>query len=135
GTIGIVSPRLPFFSNLSIIENIVLPLEYHRNLRTREAVERVWQQVVFFGLQEVIKKRKEAVQRIDLLKAMVLRSLSFDPEVVLFINPHLLGSLGAFETVFRQLMAFAGQGKRFWIAMSEGLRFDWEYEREVSLDV
>lgn len=133
--IGIVSARFPFLSNLSVIENIVLPLEYHRNLKTREAAERVSQFVDHFGLSTVIARRKETIQSLDLLKAMFIRALSLDPDVVLFVNPHLIVSLADFEAILPRFRAFVGETKKFWIALSEGMSLAWTHEREVSLDV
>ncbi len=131
--IGIVSKYYPFLSNLSIIENIILPLEYHEHNTKKEAIEKVEQRLESLGLTGVMHSRKEAVNKTELYRAMFLRGIVLNPEVVLMSDFKYSLTLKEFKGVLPSLMGVMNSGTRMWIGVGEGHALDWGYDMEVAL--
>jgi ABC-type lipoprotein export system ATPase subunit len=131
--IGFVFPGFPMISNLSIIENIVLPLEYHRNLKTGEAVDMMEEYVKQLGIEGILAKRKENIQTSDLLKAMFLRAIALEPETVFFLSPQQFVPLKQFGVMLSLFRSLLRKKTGIWIGLSEGLRLSWDHDLEVSL--
>jgi ABC-type polar amino acid transport system ATPase subunit len=131
---GFVSRRFPFISNLSIMENIILPLEYHTHMSVEEAVEKIRVHVESLGLENVVSKRKEKVSNEDIYKAMFLRATVMDPEVVFICDFKYAVTLKEFGNMLPLFRRIIGPTTKLWIGVSEGHSIEWEHDLEVSLD-
>jgi ABC-type lipoprotein export system ATPase subunit len=131
---GFISRRFPFISNLSIMENIILPLEYHTHMNVAEAVEKVRVHVESLGFEDVVSKRKEKVSNADIYKAMFLRSTVMDPEVVFICDFKYAVTLKEFRNMLPSFRKILGSDTKLWIGVSEGHSIEWEHDMEVSLD-
>ncbi len=131
---GFVSRRFPFISNLSIMENIILPLEYHTHMSVAEAVEKVRVHVESLGLKDVVSKRKEKVSNTDIYKAMFLRATVMDPGVVFICDFKYAVTLKEFKKMLPSFIKILGPETKLWIGISEGHSIEWEHDLEVSLD-
>lgn len=131
--IGIVSRFFPFISNLSIIDNIILPLAFHKHMSVREAVGKVEPYVRGLRLGKIINERKENVKSTDLFKAMFIRAMALDPEVVFICDfkysvtmREFQGMVGMFENITRDQV-------KMWLGISEGHHIQWDHDMEVTL--
>ncbi|MEE9524605.1 MAG: hypothetical protein V3V59_07640 [Thermodesulfovibrionales bacterium] len=131
---GFVSRRFPFISNLSIMENIILPLEYHSHMKVADAVEKVRGNVESLDLEDVVSKRKEKVSNADIYKAMFLRATVMDPEVVFICDFKYAVTLKEFKNMLPSFRKMLGPDTKLWIGVSEGHSIEWEHDLEVSLD-
>lgn len=132
--IGFVSSRFPFLSNLNLLENIILPLEFHRDLNEKKAFEKVQNVLDHLGIGEVVYKRKESIPRYDLLKAMAARAMSMAPGLVFFVEPNHFVSLRSFSTFLRDFRDVLDENVHIWVALEEGMKLSWEHDMEVQLD-
>ncbi|GBD98283.1 hypothetical protein BMS3Abin07_00294 [bacterium BMS3Abin07] len=133
-TVGFVFEYFPFISNLSIIENIILPLEYHEHLNKVEAVDRVSHYINRLGLEGVVLKRKEVVGETDLFKAMFVRALAMNPGLVFIGDFKNSVTIGEFREILPLFREVAGTERNMWVGMSEGRNVKWEHDMEVVLD-
>ena len=131
---GFVSKRFPFISNLSIIENIILPLEYHTHMKVADAVGKVRGHVESLGLESVVSRRKEKVSNVDIYKAMFLRATVMDPEVVFICDFKYAVTLREFKNMLPVFRDILSPDTKMWIGVSEGHSIEWEHDLEVSLD-
>jgi len=132
--IGFISPRFPFLSNLNLLENIILPLEFHRDLSEKKAFEKVQNVLDRFGIGEAVHKRKESVPRYDLLKAMTARAVSMAPGLVFFVEPNHFVSLRSFSSFLGEFRDVLDENVHIWVALEEGMKLSWEHDMEVQLD-
>lgn len=131
---GFVSRRFPFISNLSIMENIILPLEYHTHMSVEEAVDKVRERVENLGLADVVSKRKEKVSNENIYKAMFLRATVLDPEVVFICDFKYAVTLKEFRNMLPSFRRILDRETKLWIGVSEGHSIEWEHDLEVTLD-
>jgi ABC-type lipoprotein export system ATPase subunit len=133
-TIGFVSKYFPFLSNLSIIENIILPLEYHSHMEAGDAVEKVRHYIESLGIERIASNRKENISNIDLYKAMFVRALAMDPSVVFFSDFRYAVTLKEFRSMLMSCRELLLKRTNLWIGVSEGHSIEWEHDMEVTLD-
>jgi ABC-type transporter Mla maintaining outer membrane lipid asymmetry ATPase subunit MlaF len=72
---------------LTIAENIALPLCYHRDCRIEEAEERVNEMLEFAGINELARQLPGSLSRTYLQRASLARALVLSPELLLLDNP------------------------------------------------
>jgi len=133
-TVGFVSHRFPFLANLNIRDNIILPLEFHRDMSERDAADKVQPYIEHLGIEGILSMRKESVAGYDLLKAMAVRAISMSPELVFFLEPHHFVPLRTFSSFLDTFRLMLGKNANIWIALEEGMNLSWTYDQEVSLD-
>lgn len=90
--VAMVSERDPLFPFLSLRDNVLLPLRARR-LRPAERERRADEMLAILGLDAVARRRADAVEPADAVRARLARALVFDPAVVLLDDP--LGRLDA----------------------------------------
>jgi len=132
--IGIVSRDFPFISNLSIIENIILPLEYHAHLREREAVGMIAPLMDELDIRDIADMRKENVSGTGLFRAMFLRAVALDPEAVFIADFKYSMSSSEFSGMLPLLRKILAGKSRLWIGMDEGHVIEWDHDAEVVLE-
>jgi ABC-type lipoprotein export system ATPase subunit len=132
-SIGIVSRFYPFISNLSILENIILPLEYHEHMSAGEAAGKVAPHVQAFGLDRVATLRKEKIRNTDLFKAMFLRAMAMDPDVVFICDFKYSVTLREFQGMIDLFGETAGDRTNIWLGVSEEHHVTWDHDLEVTL--
>lgn len=77
------------FHNRTIYENLMLPLEYHRLLSSKEAKERILFYLSSFGIEKYKDLRPSFVTGSVRKVAVVVRSLLFNPDVLLMDDPFI----------------------------------------------
>ncbi|MDK2920766.1 MAG: putative transport system ATP-binding protein [Desulfonauticus sp.] len=89
GSVGVVSAKFPLLSNLEIVENIFLPLMYKRNLSLRQCCEKFYPWLKELDLEKIMWLRKEKLGSEEIFRAMFLRALCTESEVVFFQYPQV----------------------------------------------
>jgi putative ABC transport system ATP-binding protein len=75
------------FSRLTLLENVGLPLCYHRNLNRADADAQVWRMLELTGLEPWANSTPGAMPRYWQRRAGLARALMLKPEVLLLDNP------------------------------------------------
>ncbi|KUJ96345.1 MAG: hypothetical protein XD41_0672 [Desulfonauticus sp. 38_4375] len=87
GNIGIVSSKFPLLSNLETVENVFLPLMYKRNLSLRQCCEKFYPWLKGLDLEKIMWLRKEKLSSEEIFRAMFLRALCAESEIIFFQYP------------------------------------------------
>ncbi|MDQ7031126.1 MAG: hypothetical protein Q9M37_00195 [Desulfonauticus sp.] len=87
GNVGIISKKVPFLSNLEMIENIFLPLMYRENISLQNCYIKFKFFIEILGLEDVLWLRKERLTDEELLKCMLLRALCVESEIIFLEYP------------------------------------------------
>jgi len=85
--LGLVFDNGQLLHQLSVKENIALPLRYHRHLSWQEVEERVKTIMELTGLSDVANARPSTLARGLSKRAGLARALMLEPEVLLVDNP------------------------------------------------
>lgn len=85
--LGFVFDGGQLLSQLTVAENIALPLQYHQDLEFGEAEARVHEALELTGLSPWADRRPEALGRSWRQRAGLARSLMLQPEVLLLDSP------------------------------------------------
>jgi ABC-type transporter Mla maintaining outer membrane lipid asymmetry ATPase subunit MlaF len=88
--IGMVFQSGRLFNQLSVLENLALPICYHQNVHIEEARERVRAVLEFVELGHIERRHPRNLTRNILQRVALARALMLGPEVLLIDNP-LLG--------------------------------------------
>lgn len=81
--LGVASPEMPLINNLSLFDNVALPLRYHTLLKEGDINERVEELLQSFGVHEWKDKRPEdALDEIQTL-FLICRAFVLSPELLL----------------------------------------------------
>lgn len=75
------------FPSLSVVENIALPLCYHRNLGLDEALPRVLEIVAALGLEALVEQSPGRLGRAWARRVALARALVLEPDLLLLDNP------------------------------------------------
>jgi ABC-type transporter Mla maintaining outer membrane lipid asymmetry ATPase subunit MlaF len=89
--VGLVFDGGQLFHNLTVAENVALPLKYHRNLPAKEAEERIRKVLELTNLLDWADSTPGAIGRNLKKRTGLARALMLEPEVLLLDNP--LGGL------------------------------------------
>ncbi len=85
--LGYLQRDYGLISNMSVLENIALPLKYHSNLSTIEIEELVNKQIKGMGLNHCRNLRPVRLTRSERLKTAFLRSIILNPDLLLLEHP------------------------------------------------
>ncbi|SDN29654.1 hypothetical protein SAMN04488516_101315 [Desulfonauticus submarinus] len=85
--IGIISKKVPFLSNLEMLENIFLPLMYKNNISLKSCYKKFKTFIDKLQLEDILWKRKEKLTGVELFKSMLLRALSVDSKIIFLEYP------------------------------------------------
>ncbi|MBN2403306.1 MAG: ATP-binding cassette domain-containing protein [Spirochaetes bacterium] len=85
--LGYLQRDYGLISNMSVLENISLPLKYHSNLSTIEIEELVDNHIKEMNLTDCRNKRPVYLKRSERLKTAFLRSIILSPEMLLLEHP------------------------------------------------
>jgi ABC-type transporter Mla maintaining outer membrane lipid asymmetry ATPase subunit MlaF len=88
--IGIVFGAGRLFANLTVAENLTLPLAYHFNWSIPERTERVRKALEITELTKLADKRPSEILRSLHQRVGLARALALNPEVLLLDNPLLM---------------------------------------------
>jgi ABC-type transporter Mla maintaining outer membrane lipid asymmetry ATPase subunit MlaF len=140
--IGYVFRETGLLGNMSLEDNLALPIRYHTSLHGTEIARRIEPLVSLFGLQAVRRARPAEVDHLTRKRAAFARALSLDPDILLADYP-LEGLDPVGSARFLEIMAevarrpgrlsfvatceldiYGGFGERF--LMMEGGRMLWQ---------
>jgi hypothetical protein len=77
GHIGVISDRLaPFISNINLVENITLPMLYHKNISHSAALKRMSPLFDALDIRDSLHERKEHLGRKQTLAGYLLRAVA-----------------------------------------------------------
>jgi len=85
--IGMVFQNATLFDSLSLAENVALPLRVHKGMRMREALAEARTRLDQVGMAEFAGRRPAELSDGMRKRAAIARTLTLDPEVVLFDEP------------------------------------------------
>ncbi len=95
--IGFVSYNLPLVSTLSAIENIMLPINYHKRINMSGADSLVQELLEKFGIQNIAHYRQKSLNEHQLLIVKFLRAIIAYPSIVVFVLPHNMISVEIYD--------------------------------------
>ncbi len=95
--IGIISYNLPLISTLSAVENIMLPINYHKRINRAGAEALTSELLEKFGILHIAHLRGKDLNEHQLLIVKFLRAIISYPDVVVFILPHDMMSVEVYE--------------------------------------
>ena len=75
------------FPSLSVLENVLLPVQYHRNLGPSEALESVADILQTLELESIANQRPGRLPRAWARRVALARALALRPDVLLLDNP------------------------------------------------
>lgn len=133
-SIGFVTKNFPFISNLNVIDNIRLPLEYHGTLKPGPALERIFYYIKELGIENIIRERREDIGNSELLRAMFARAASMDPEAVFFYDVRHFVPLVEFADMLHVFREITRHKIKMWIGLGEGLNLKWKHDVKIRLD-
>ncbi|MBW1681522.1 MAG: hypothetical protein JRJ83_08785 [Deltaproteobacteria bacterium] len=119
--VGVADDRVPLLSNLTALENILLPLMYHRNVSLTEAETRLGPAIEKLEAASFLDSRKEDLAREEVLASYLLRCVAADCATVCMPSP-ALRDLRRMRVLRRKL----GTKPKLWIICTkeEGNRYE-----------
>ncbi len=84
--IGFAGEEFPLFANLSVCENIFLPMQYHYNISRYDAEKQFSLMAKLLDIEKIMYKRKNELSTAELIKSGILRAIILKPEVVFIQN-------------------------------------------------
>jgi len=110
--IGFVFQEAALISNMSIFDNIALPLRYHRGLKEPEVKDRVSEKMALFGVERQCDRLLPAQLSLGMRKrAALARALILDPELLFLDEPAVGLGAEADRLVFKVLKRYQEQTK------------------------
>ena len=85
--IGMVFQNATLFDSLSLAENVALPLRVHRGMKMREALVEAHRRLDQVGMADFAGRRPAELSDGMRKRAAIARTLTLEPEVVLFDEP------------------------------------------------
>ena len=85
--VGMVFQNATLFDSLSLAENVALPLRKHKGMRQREALVEAERRLEQVGMLEFAHRHPAELSDGMRKRAAIARTLTVDPEVVLFDEP------------------------------------------------
>lgn len=85
--IYIIAKELPLISNLSVIENIVLPASYHKNARLKDYIEEALRYLEGFGLADKVHKRRDDLDEFEQMLVKYISCKIVEVKNIVFMTP------------------------------------------------
>ncbi|MCA1928173.1 MAG: hypothetical protein LDL09_07090 [Calditerrivibrio sp.] len=85
--IFIIADQLPLISNLSVIENIILPASYHRHKKIVEYIDIAHRYLSEYGLENRIYARKGDLNSYEIFLIKYISSKISEVDNIAFISP------------------------------------------------
>jgi len=85
--LGVIWDRLPLISNLSVLENIMLPLSYHERVKIMGKIDDVKHELKNHGFGDSLHERKENLSVYQIFITKYLQALFYKPAFFVFIAP------------------------------------------------
>ncbi|NTV45286.1 MAG: ATP-binding cassette domain-containing protein [Chlorobiales bacterium] len=124
GRISYVFQNGGLISNLSILENLLLPLDYHYpNMSRADKMKRIGEQLDSFQLKDVLDARPAALTRSTCKLIGFVRALLIEPEFVLYDEPLSNCDATAQRTILRKMVELKRSGKVSQVAVSQGTEY------------
>ncbi len=101
--IGVVFQESTPINNISIFENVALPLRYHTRLREEEIEEKVNAVLYSFGIEQAKGQRPHKLANREKIKLDIARALVLEPEILFLDAPFLPLDLGDRVTFLKML--------------------------------
>jgi len=79
---GIISKKLPFVSNLYVIENIFFVLIYKYNISLSKCYEKFKNIIKWLKINDLLWVYKHELTDLELFKCMFLRALTIEPSII-----------------------------------------------------
>lgn len=123
---GLVRPGGRLIPSLTLLENVLLPMELHGRLQPRARLSRAHELLAQFGLAALAGRGPAEVSAEDRVCAALARALANDPPLLVADDPTAGLTNADSEEVFRLLRAQAAAGKTVVL-----LTPDEDYARQV----
>ncbi|MCS6984007.1 MAG: ATP-binding cassette domain-containing protein [Leptospiraceae bacterium] len=81
--IGVVSHNYGLINNLSVLDNIALPLRYHARTAEHELTEKIMRYLSKFAMEEKAQVRPQVLSESEKLRVAFLRALLLEPAIIL----------------------------------------------------
>lgn len=95
--IGIVSYNIPLLSTHTVVDNIMLPIIYHKRMNVPSAEQLVMDLLNKFALQDIAYLRPKALNQHQILITKYLRAIISYPLMVVFVLPHEMLPIEIYE--------------------------------------
>ncbi len=85
--LGFVWDRLPLISNLSVLENIMLPSGYHDSIKVKDMVDKIRDELKRYNVNEnILHARRNDLDTFQMFIVKFLQAKFYNPEYIIFIN-------------------------------------------------
>ncbi|MCD8553024.1 hypothetical protein [Seleniivibrio sp.] len=101
--VGLVSSFFPIIGNLSVIENILLPLTYHHKITYSEALDIVGKDLENFGLKDIMHFRNNQLNDYQKMIVKYLQVKYLRAEWIVFFSPRRM-YIAEYEEKFHQFL-------------------------------
>lgn len=82
--IGFISKNYSLINNMSVFENIALPMRYHLTLKEDEIKDKIFTMLKRFGLEHRALERPQVLGVSELLRINYMRAIILEPRLVIF---------------------------------------------------
>lgn len=86
--LGLVTDLLPLIANLSVVENIMLPLSYHTGKRRGEAEAIIQKELDAWNIGHTTHYRQNQLSEVERFVVKYIQATILKPEAVMFVAPH-----------------------------------------------
>lgn len=101
--IGMVSGYFPIIGNLSVVENILLPAQYHHKMPYDEGFELVTKELTKYSIEQHIHSRSNQLNDFERFIVKFLQVKFLEPEWIVFFNPRRM-FIAEYEDRFHQFL-------------------------------
>lgn len=86
--VSIISYNIPLIATLSICENIILPIQYFENVKTKDAEQIAYNMLKKYNLTYAMYYKPKKLNEFELLIVKYLRASIRKPKHIFFFLPH-----------------------------------------------
>lgn len=85
--LGFVWEKLPLISNLSVLENIMLPPEYHDSLKIKDMIDKIKDELKICNISEdILHARRNDLDTFQMFIVKYLQAKFYNPKFIIFMN-------------------------------------------------